>query len=127
MKQETKDLIWKWQQAKDAIKEAQLAEDALRTAVIGAVFGTGQLPEGTRTAEISDGAEIKVVQRYDRKVNTDIYEEMKFNYETPVRFKIDLDKKLYDKLDPDQRRHFDQCVETKPSKPALELKVKGEK
>lgn len=125
MKQETKDLIWQWQQAKEAIKEAQLAEDALRTAVIGAVFCTAPLDEGTRTAEIADGAEIKVVQRYDRKIKTELYEAMVFSYPTPVRLKPDLDKKLYDKLDPDQKRHFDQCVETKPAKASLELKVKG--
>jgi len=127
MNKDTQDLIWKWQHAKDAIKEAQLLEDSLRSAVIAAVFSADQLDEGTHTAEIADGAKIACVQRYDRKVKTDIFESMKFSYETPVRLKIDLDKKAYDKLDAVNKIHFDQCIETKPSKPSLELRLKGEK
>ena len=132
-------LILQWQESQRVLAEAKNAEAELRKQVLSFnfSFNPDALREGTENLELGNGYKLKAVFKASRGFVTgptqaDLVEkalskiekfgeEGKFIAECLVKWKPELSKTEYDKLEPKFRKIIDEVVVTKPASPSLEL------
>jgi hypothetical protein len=131
-KEERELLLKNWYTSLMAAKEAKLViekEQVLRKKVSDEFFPEPE--EGVNTIELAGGWKLKLTHKIDRKLDEAALpaiqaqlKEMGINFDTVVRYKPDLDTKVYKSMkthNAEAIKVFDQCLTIKPASPTMEL------
>ncbi|UPT53015.1 hypothetical protein [Hafnia phage yong3] len=122
----TQEEIFEWYKLKDEIKRIQARERLLRDKICKSYFPTPK--EGTNKVQLPDGAEMKMTYKIDRKVDIAMFSQI-----APQMFERGVDVNLlveskptlkvanYRKLEGETLAIFNQCIESKPGSPTLEI------
>lgn len=121
----TSEDIMEWNELKSQIKTLQAKEMALRLKIAKTFFNDPS--EGTNTTELGNGWKLKMQYKLDRKVDiamlTNLAPQLRkhVNLDELVEAKPVLKISAYRKLEGEGKKLFEQCLETKPASPSLEL------
>ena len=124
MSKKTRQLILKWQRTKAMLDRCKARESDLRDQIVDDVFS--ERTEGTNSAELGHGYEIKCKQPYSYNVDEDelknVLKEMPRGAKKKlIKTKVSLIKKGYSALDEEDKEIFDPCLTLTPGKPQLEI------
>ena len=114
-----------WQRQKEALKVLQASERELRLEILGELFnknsiGAMKTMVGDMVVKGTFGIEHKVDSKAfaSALASDSIHDEAMDG----IRTKYELDKKGYDKLDPEYQLILDDYITSKPTLPTLEIK-----
>jgi len=118
------DLVSMWELKVAILKQAKKDELSLRNQVIELHF-PGLLAEGTHNEDVSVGpnkepAKLTATQPYTYKVDEALPDE--FRNAAVFRQKIELEKKLYNKLTDVQKKELQRWLTIKPGQASLKIK-----
>lgn len=125
------ELLSKWHEAQDALKKAKEAEADLSKKVVEEFFSNvPQDAEGTFSLPLGGGYKLKSQYRLTRKVNAEALQELKADLEANG---VDVDALVhwtpsivmgqYRTLSMEQKRLFDEVIESKQSTPSISIEA----
>ena len=113
------------QRLKESIRVMQAAENNLRIEILEECFGTNSIGS---VKKIVGGMVVKGTFTLEHKVDSKAFAKALADDSIPdeamdgIRTKYELDKKGYDKLDPEYQLILDDYITSKPTLPTLEIK-----
>lgn len=103
----------------DAVKERELT---LRKQLFAGAFPAPA--EGTQRVTLTDGTILKGVFKLNRKIDVEVLKNLELSQRVKdmvVRYKPELDTKMYRTMSTEDREIFDECLTITPGTPALEI------
>lgn len=124
--QQILDMLTSWYTVKQQLDTLKKQESELRKKVFEAAFSDPK--EGTNTLKLPDGYALKAQHVVNRSVDAASFksltlklEEMGVDTETLVKFKPELSKSAYNKLNDEQLLLMNECVIARPGTPQLSI------
>lgn len=120
------ELAYKWQIAKHDEANAIMRRRALEDSMLS-LIGIAENAEGTTNAEAPGGYKIKVVARIDRKVDSDMVQELAAQHgltehlSSLFRWKPELNKAQWDHCAQNIRDALAAAVTSKPGRPSFSI------
>ena len=120
------ELAYKWQIAKRDEANAIMRRRALEDSMLS-LIGIAENAEGTTNAEAPGGYKIKVVARIDRKVDSDMVQELAAQHgltehlSSLFRWKPELNKAQWDHCAQNIRDALAGAITAKPGRPSFTI------
>lgn len=115
-----------WQKLAGQLTDIKKREIVLRKEIFGEAFVEPK--EGTNKFNLANDYVLKGTHKLNRKVLEDKVPDVRKalpslakKLKALIKYKPELVKGEYNKLNDDERKVFDRCLEIKPSTPALEI------
>lgn len=116
-------IVRQWRESKAVLTEAKKLEVDLRNQIFQQLFPAPM--EGTNTYTLPDGAKVKGTYKYYRKVDeaaiADVMNQLPEEVRPLlIRFKPEVNVKVYKSLPEQQRMLFEEALIIKPGTPGLD-------
>jgi len=120
--------ILEWDKLKSQLAKIKVSEILLRKRIFGHFFAEAENGEGTFYSPLGNDYKLKAVAKLDRTIDIahfgvmkEKFIELKISVDTIVKYKPDLEMKVYKTLTEKQRQIFDSVLTIKPGAPTLEI------
>lgn len=115
-------MLTDWKVTVQTLQELKEKELTLRKQLFAGAFPAPA--EGTQRVTLTDGTILKGVFKLNRKIDVEVLKNLELSQRVKdlvVRYKPELDAKMYRTMSTEDREIFDECLTITPGTPSLEI------